>query len=113
VDDSPTPGTPIAACFTPCSESLSLPDGTFRYCGPDGLMEGCIGGLECVQGSCVGDGVAPTCAQASECPEHQACIDGGCWSNCNTDSDCGGGALCHERVCRASCATAGATCDAG
>jgi hypothetical protein len=103
-DDSEAPGTPSADCYTPCSQSLTMPDGTFRYCSDDGLMEGCIAGLECVQGSCVGDGELPNaCAGAVDCPSHQTCIGNICLSNCDLDADCSDGAACHELVCRQRC----------
>ena len=106
VDDSELPGVPLASCFTPCTESLALPDGSFRECRPDRLMAGCIAGLECVQGTCVGNGSNPsTCARPTDCPEFQTCMDGGCYSNCDSTDQCGAGGVCHLHVCRFECDT--------
>ncbi len=115
VDDTEAPGRPREACFTPCSQSLSLPDGTFRYCSPEGLMDGCIGELSCVQGSCVAEGEQlPSCADGIDCPEHQTCIQNRCLSNCAYSSDCVEGAVCHQTVCRQSCTASDAdSCGAG
>jgi hypothetical protein len=113
-DDSEEPGMPSADCYTPCSQSLTMPDGTFRYCSDDGLMEGCIAGLECVQGSCVGDGELPgACSDAVDCPSHQTCIGDLCLSNCDLDSDCSDGTACHERVCRSLCTSTSSSCANG
>lgn len=111
-DTTESPGVPSLDCYTPCEESITGADGTFRYCSPEGLMEGCLSGLECVQGSCVGDGSAPPiCETATDCPTHQNCIEGYCLSNCDFDSDCESDAICDAKVCRKVCsASAGAVC---
>lgn len=103
---NPTGPQPSLTCHTPCNESITLADGTFRYCSPEGLMEGCLGTLTCVDGSCVGESeLPPTCNADVDCPDHQACHSGFCLSNCSLDSDCGDGAVCASTVCRKSCQT--------
>ncbi|MCK6549424.1 hypothetical protein L6R52_26530, partial [Myxococcota bacterium] len=97
----PIPESP--KCWTRCRADLSDGTGIVR-CGPDGLMEGCVGGKECVAGSCVSPGQAPrTCSSDAECPDFQACIGGGCYSNCERDGECAAGSVCHLRVCRVAC----------
>ncbi len=90
-------------CFTPCNAPL-VTDGVRRTCDPDGLMAGCIGGDTCVRGSCVAAGASPpTCTSDLECPSHQACLLGGCYSNCNDSTDCATGLACSRHVCRVPC----------
>jgi hypothetical protein len=114
VDESDQPGVPTTACFTPCRESVTLADGTFRECRADRLMEGCIGALECVQGSCVGNGEnPPTCSRPTDCPEHQVCLDGGCYSNCDTEADCASNSVCDRHVCRQPCQATANECARG
>ena len=104
-----------ARCYTPCSRDLVLDDGTYRPCGVDGLLEGCVGGLGCTDGSCTVPGrPAPTCAGDVDCPPFQACLAGRCYSNCTTNGDCTNGRVCHLRVCRPACDLAGGSpCPAG
>lgn len=113
--DDPTGGAPSAECYSPCSQSLNAPDGTFRYCSPEGLMEGCLGFLECVDGSCVAEGEIPAgCSDDVDCPEHQSCTLGYCLSDCALDSDCADGAVCASMTCRVACTSDGsAPCPAG
>ncbi|MBI5544106.1 MAG: hypothetical protein HY901_09475 [Deltaproteobacteria bacterium] len=101
-------------CWTPCQSDLVASDGTFRPCGADGLLEGCVGGFQCVQGSCVEAGGSPAaCASDLDCPEHQACIHQQCMSNCEVDGDCAAGRVCHQRACRQPCDAAAASCAQG
>jgi hypothetical protein len=114
VDDSEEPGVLSRACFTPCGQSLTAPDGTFRFCDADGLMAGCIGARQCVDGSCLAEGEVPnTCVVAADCSDFQACVSGRCMSNCDFDPDCGAGARCSAHVCRARCTSTTATCADG
>lgn len=114
VDDSNQPGAPLATCFTPCTQSLTLQDGTVRSCRADGLMEGCIAGLACNQGTCVGNGVTrQACNRPTDCPEFQVCMDGGCYSNCETDLDCAGNGVCDLHVCRQTCDATATACERG
>lgn len=114
VDESDQPGVPTTACFTPCREGVTLADGTFRECRADRLMEGCIGALECVQGSCVGNGEnPPACSSPTQCPEHQVCLDGGCYSNCDTEADCASNSVCDRHVCRQPCQASADECATG
>ncbi len=106
------PADPV--CYSPCSNGLDLPDGSYRSCSAEGLMAGCLGGLDCVNGSCVGEGVsAPTCASDLECPDFQTCIESRCYSECEFDSDCGDGLGCYRKVCRVPCTSGGDACGAG
>lgn len=92
-------------CYTPCSSGMTdATTGLYRPCSVDGLMEGCIQGAECVEGSCVAPSTAPpACTEDVDCPDYQACIAGQCYSNCEYDSDCGGLLRCHRKVCRQPC----------
>ena len=91
-------------CYTPCQADLTDADGTFRPCGPDGLMDGCIGGLKCIDGSCVKEmAFVPTCRTDIDCPDFQTCIKGKCYSNCETNDDCDSNRTCHLHVCRVEC----------
>lgn len=99
-------GRPRLTCYSPCTQSISFPDGTFRYCNADKLMEGCLGEEDCIDGSCVGPGGSvPSCTTQAECPQHQACLDGFCLSTCAIDDDCGDEAICASMVCRQVCTT--------
>ncbi len=111
------PADPV--CFTPCRGDLRAEDGSRRVCSSEGLMRGCLGDQICDRGACVpGDGVrkqagpAPgTCAMEVDCPDHQTCILGRCYSDCLLEADCADGQTCHRQVCRQTCvATA---CDEG
>ena len=99
-------------CYSPCNTGFTDASGTYRACSVEGLMDGCMERFSCVEGSCVpeGDG-ARVCAEDSECPDHQVCIAGQCYSNCEYDSDCGGMARCFRQACRVPCAAnAAASC---
>ncbi len=106
---------PDPKCYTPCRQGLFLPDGTYVPCSSEGLMEGCIGGNECVNGSCVPAGTGgivlyDACMSDTGCPDFQTCIDGDCYSNCEDDSECDGGRKCHRHVCRIPCNTSDNPC---
>jgi hypothetical protein len=91
-------------CYTPCRSDLPLDDGTVARCSADGLMEGCLPGMNCVAGSCVEEGgKARSCQEETECPDFQSCIDGLCRSNCDGDRHCDGGDVCYKHVCRTPC----------
>ena len=98
-------------CFSPCTEGLSRPDGTYLPCDSDGLMQTCFGDEACIDGSCLPPGATkPRCESDAECPTWQACIGGACYSNCVSDADCGGETpTCAQRVCRQPCVSAGGT----
>ncbi|MFO0749967.1 MAG: hypothetical protein U1F43_30505 [Myxococcota bacterium] len=104
----------LDTCFSPCTESVQLGDGTYIPCSSDGLMEHCLDGTSCVQGSCVPVGDGPrTCANDLECPSYEACISGQCHSECNYDSECADGLRCHAKVCRQPCLASQAACPTG
>lgn len=104
----------VDQCYTPCRNSLVKADGTIRGCSSDGMMRGCVGGAECVEGSCVQPGNGPRACQTDmECPGHQSCQDGQCYSTCETNNDCGGDNLCHRHVCRTPCSLGGEACRSG
>ncbi|MBN2361975.1 MAG: hypothetical protein JXR83_21165, partial [Deltaproteobacteria bacterium] len=106
------PADPL--CYTPCSDGLTLEDGTYVPCQADGLMAGCVGGRVCVSGNCVTPGaLPPTCRSEVGCPDFQTCIGGTCYSDCAVDSDCASGSSCYRHVCRAQCTTAAASCKEG
>ncbi|MFO0748154.1 MAG: hypothetical protein U1F43_21220 [Myxococcota bacterium] len=95
------PTTP--KCYTHCSAGY-LDGSTWRACGGDGLMDGCVGDRSCTDGSCLEAGEAvPTCAGDIDCPDHQACMQGHCYSNCDANRDCGAGTVCYLHVCRTPC----------
>jgi len=113
-DTSDSPGQPSLTCYTPCTESLNFPDGTFRYCSSEGYMEGCLAGLVCNNGSCVEEGQDPlTCDIPTDCPEHQACVSGRCLSNCQYDSECADDSGCYNLVCRKLCTASEPSCSSG
>lgn len=95
-------------CYSPCQSGFTDGDGTYRECSVEGLMEGCLDGFVCVQGSCAAseDAPAPSCVTDAECPDFQVCILGNCYSNCEYDSDCGGMARCYRHSCRVPCSAA-------
>lgn len=107
-------------CFTPCSGPLTAADGTTRSCSDEGLMEGCVAGMTCRQGSCTPEDEAGSssvaadagvlvaadigsCQLETDCPDFQTCIDGRCYSDCTQDADCGSAQLCRRKVCRDAC----------
>ncbi|MBL8937708.1 MAG: hypothetical protein JNM69_24305 [Archangium sp.] len=90
-------------CFTPCSADV-VTDGGRLVCGPDRLIAGCLDGLSCNRGTCGAQGGMPmTCAADSDCPGHQVCLTGACFSNCDTNADCSSGLACFRHACRAPC----------
>ncbi|MBN2531195.1 MAG: hypothetical protein JXR76_32730 [Deltaproteobacteria bacterium] len=94
----------LEGCYTPCRQSLLRDDGTYLSCSHDGLMQGCLDGRFCLNGSCVfsADDV-PACATDLECPDFQRCISGRCRIECNADSNCADGNKCYRHVCRRPC----------
>ena len=102
-------------CYTPCRADLVDSDDP-RVCDADGLLEGCLDGRECVEGSCRYEDEPPvTCGSDGECPFFQACLEGHCYANCEADGDCAPGSGCHRRVCRRPCdgSQDGLACDTG
>ncbi len=98
------PDNPL--CYTPCNADLVQGDGTLRACSSEGLMEGCLEGKACTDGSCTAPGAPkPTCVSETTCPFFQTCLSGKCYSNCASNADCAGGRVCHAHVCRLACAT--------
>jgi len=109
-------------CYTPCQGgSVTQPDGKVTSCGDEDLLEGCIGGAECKDGTCImqeqtcGDGgcivdevsrEAAACDEDVDCPDHQNCIDNRCYSDCERDSDCRQGRSCYQKACRVPCEAA-------
>lgn len=107
-----TPGA--LRCFTPCETGVRLASGRFVACPADGLMPGCFGDTQCVDGQCLAPGAtAAACLTDVDCPDFQTCLVGRCVSNCDTADDCQGGAICHRHVCRETCSVADDGCGAG
>ncbi len=106
---------PSPKCYTHCSTGITKKDKSYVPCPSDGWMEGCLDDLECVLGSCVTPGEQPpTCVSSdSECPEHQHCVAGTCYSNCDAASPCAAGKSCFNHVCRLTCPADGAPCPKG
>ena len=99
-------------CYTPCLTHLT-PE---RRCLSGNLMEGCVAGRECVDGTCLlpGEQGSPgSCAGDADCPTHQACLDGQCYSNCEQDRHCSAPKVCQLHVCRFPCRTGGEPCPDG
>ncbi|MBL8919179.1 MAG: hypothetical protein JNJ54_09990 [Myxococcaceae bacterium] len=106
------PATP--KCFTACSADTRSPDGGRLACGPDRLLEGCLDGLVCNRGTCGMPGGAPrACTQDLDCPGHQVCLTGACYSNCDVNADCGSGLGCYRHACRPPCTVGRVPCGAG
>lgn len=98
-------------CYTPCMQGYTRDDGVYVPCDEDGLLDGCIDGKSCDDGSCTDTGVAPpACATDVDCPDFQTCLDARCYSTCRYDSECDDGASCHRRVCRQPCSMLGEAC---
>jgi hypothetical protein len=94
--------------------------GSERSCSDEGLMEGCLSGSVCVDGSCVPNdmttmesAIIGQCEQDANCPDHQTCIAGRCLSDCTKKSDCPPGRQCIRKVCRQLCAENAVCDDAG
>jgi hypothetical protein len=96
-------------CYTPCSGSFTDADGVYRVCSPEGLLEGCLEGAACVDGSCVPvvDGAPAAavgaCAGETDCPDFQTCLDGRCYATCEKGGECAPGYGCVRHVCRKEC----------
>ena len=104
----------VTTCYTPCNGPLPTAGGAYLPCPADGLMAGCHGGTVCNQGSCTPPGAAkPTCQTELDCPDHQTCKGGGCYSDCELDSDCPDGKVCNRKVCRTPCTTEASDCPSG
>lgn len=52
------------------------------------------------------------CADDSQCPQFQNCIQNQCYSDCSVDADCNAGRSCYQHACRIPCSTSGAACPA-
>ncbi|MEL6341148.1 MAG: EB domain-containing protein, partial [Myxococcota bacterium] len=93
----------VPKCYSPCTEDLVTESGT-RLCSPEGLLEGCLAGTLCIDGSCVANDEAPAaCDSDIQCPDYQACIAGRCYSHCESDAECPAELACHRKVCRWPC----------
>ncbi len=104
-------GTP--RCYTHCAEGAEI-NGQYVECGPDGLMEACLGGRQCREGSCVfSDDEVVTCGSELDCPHWQTCIEGLCMSECKDIEDCSPGKQCHDHICRVPCEGEGVACPRG
>ncbi|MBN2195746.1 MAG: hypothetical protein JW751_23210 [Polyangiaceae bacterium] len=101
-------------CHTPCRGDLVRNDGSVAICDSEGLLDGCIGGLACEDGSCIPEGTSPpSCAEDVDCPDFQACIGGTCYSSCELDADCPDTLICRRRTCRLPCDTTTSPCPDG
>ena len=106
------PANPV--CHTPCQNDIINDDGTVRRCSPEGLMEGCLDGRICDNGSCVAQNAERRmCFSDGDCPEFQECMQGYCYSECSADADCANGQACHMTVCRDTCQIGGQACANG
>jgi hypothetical protein len=101
-------------CYTPCRQGFTDEGGEYRPCSENGLMEGCIGGATCEDGSCVQEGEEPPdCENDLDCPDFQSCIAERCYSECSIDEDCSGSEVCHRHTCQESCNASGGSCPDG
>lgn len=98
------PASPV--CYTPCRADL-VTDGGVTVCPTDQVIDGCLPGQSCTQGSCLSPGeTKPACVGDVDCPFFQLCLRGGCYSNCTVNADCPTGAGCFKRACRPTCQVA-------
>ncbi|HCF59496.1 MAG TPA: hypothetical protein DFS52_16065, partial [Myxococcales bacterium] len=111
------PANPV--CYTPCKAGLLTADGTYRPCSAEGLMEGCVSGLECVDGTCVSavagnrkSSLPPggACLEDSDCNAGELCLGGNCQAlcflsqgACQTDVDCAAHQVCLSGKCYSNC----------
>ncbi len=101
-------------CYSPCTDDIPLPDGSFRRCSDEGLLSGCLGTKACDRGTCLSEGeTAPVCTSDAECPEYKTCIAGGCYSTCEDSFECDDDAACSQKVCRQRCTVGGGGCLSG
>lgn len=112
-------------CYSPCDGDVKMPDGTIRACHPEyKLMEGCLVGQTCLEGSCVANSKFsdpsnlpttqyPFCFGDSTCASWQACVQGRCYSTCRSTSECEAGFKCYSYVCRRECNTRTSACGQG
>lgn len=120
------PADPV--CYTPCKGDLVRADGTVVSCSVDGLLEGCVDGAICRNGTCVvpagtaseegqlrqGATDEPgVCRDDVDCPDFQSCIMGRCYSDCTRDAECRGERVCYRNTCRLPCSASNDTCPAG
>ena len=98
-------------CYTPCERNLTKDDGTIRFC-EKGLIQGCLDGQRCDEGSCVAaeGGAADICFEDSDCADFQLCIKGYCYAECQRNEDCADEMSCHNKVCRKACSLTESTC---
>jgi len=54
-------------CYSPCAEDLVEPSGKVRVCSREGLLDGCVAGQACDQGSCVPQDVLAQGLLLQEC----------------------------------------------
>lgn len=111
--ERPAPADP--RCYTPCSNDLVLANGEIRTCDHEGLMEGCIGAAECVNGSCLAPATAVPAAGAlagafadpgtdafastSAALPQPSARD----ASCTSDHDCPDFQACLEGACYSEC----------
>ncbi len=127
--------TPIstsdAKCYIPCKTDLVVDD-TIIKCSSEGLMEYCLEGTECRNGSCIStlskdkndkiseiayiadnDNEGNSCESNCDCTDFQRCNeDGICESECESSSDCTDSKRCYRKVCRQECSNE-ISCPAG
>ncbi|MDR0966068.1 MAG: hypothetical protein LBM75_06145 [Myxococcales bacterium] len=113
-----------AKCYTPCGNGIERADGTYLACSADKLIEGCLDGATCVNGTCrlqaqdqskkarsasaallSSASIDGSCEQDVDCPDHQNCVQGTCYSTCDTKADCRGDRVCRKHACRIPCDT--------
>lgn len=105
------------------AETKSAP---IREC--DGDMCPCTRESDCEQGEicdggeCRPDPLAPStpesssvgvCDEDDDCPTHQNCIEGQCYSDCESSADCRPGRQCHNKACRVPCIGDSTECPEG
>ncbi|MBN2802843.1 MAG: hypothetical protein JXR91_07100 [Deltaproteobacteria bacterium] len=112
-------------CYTPCKGGYySEKEERYIECSDEGLLEGCIGDGECIDGTCVVpsavdsecgtdgcpapeevDDAMGKCENDDDCPIFQACIGFQCYSDCEINDDCRTGRECYKKTCRVPCST--------
>ncbi|HEY3444907.1 MAG TPA: hypothetical protein VGK67_01035 [Myxococcales bacterium] len=109
------PANPV--CYTPCKSGLLKADGTYLPCSAEGLLEGCVGGLECINGTCASKTTqrydlppGSACSKDADCDANALCVGNLCQAlcflsagNCKTDVDCPAHQVCLESKCYSNC----------
>lgn len=79
----------------------------------------CESGFICDDSMCIADPLLVTykqaeCDENDDCPSHQNCVAGQCYSDCEDSADCRPGRQCYRKACRVACdGTDAAVCPEG